>query len=373
MTTAPQLRARFDRGQAHTVGIEDELMLLDPRTLELLPRAGAALELVEGDPRYKLELPAAHMEIITAPRATVREAIDELYRARCELASALAGLALPAAAGVHPFSSGVGELNQLERYRHTLAEYAPVAGRQLVCALQVHVAIGDADTALAVYNAARSYLPALAALSANAPFYEGRDTGLASVRPLICGLLPRQGVPPPIASWEQHAHDLDWGQATGRFQPGAWWWELRLHRRHGTLEFRVPDGQSAVGDAAAIAAVAQALVAWLAGRHARGESLPVQDSWRIAENRWSACRYGIDGELLDLDTGRARSTREALHELLDQLEPVAAGLTASAELAGARRLIERNGASAQREVASESGLLELTRWLSDRFLAPYSG
>lgn len=354
------------------MGIEDELMLLDPETLELLPHGSEALGRVAGDQRFKLELPAAHLEIVTTPQATVAAAVEELHLARRELASALSGLAIPASAGVHPFSCGVGDLNHLERYRHTRMEYGPVATRQLVCALQVHVALGDAETALAVYNAARSYLPALAALAANAPFYEGCDTGLASVRPLLCVLLPRQGIPPPIQSWEQYAADLQWGQVSERFQPGAWWWELRPHHRHGTLEFRVPDGQSAVGNASAIAAVVQALVAWLAGRHAAGERLAIAPSWRIAENRWSAARHGVEGEFVHLEHGDRRPTREVLHELLKDLEPVAGSLGSSAELALARRLVERNGAIAQREVGAQSGPSGIARWLAERFLEDWA-
>src|SRR5205085_6691918 len=96
------------------------------------------------------------------------------------------------------------------RYEPVMRAYGPIASRQLVCALQVHVSIGDADRALAVYNAARSYMPLLAALAANAPFYESRDTGLASVRPKLGELLPRQGVPPAIESWEAYAEPFRW-------------------------------------------------------------------------------------------------------------------------------------------------------------------
>ncbi len=197
---------------------------------------------------------------------------------------------------MHPFSSGVGELNAGERYEHTRAEYGHVATRQLVCALQVHVALGGAERTLAVYNGLRAYLPLLAALAANAPFYEGRDCGLASVRPKLSELLPRQGVPPPIPSWAHYAELLRWGRRSGTFRdPRTWWWELRPHTLYGTLEFRVPDAQSTVADAAAVTAVAYGLVHWLAARHDAGESLPTVETWRIEENRWSACRHGTPG------------------------------------------------------------------------------
>lgn len=344
-------------------------MVLDPDTHELTPRAQEVLSRLDGDPRYKLELPAAQLEIVLEPAATVPEAARALLEARRNLAAHLGGAVRFAAAGVHPTSPGTGELNQLPRYDHVIREYGLVAARQLVCALQVHVSIPGADRALAVYNAARSYLPWLAALAANAPFYEGRDTGLASVRAKIGELLPRQGVPPVFESWEAYAGALAWGATTGAF-PGAssWWYELRLHPRFGTLELRVPDGQTTVGDAAAIAAVAQALLAWLAERHDGGDLGAPIPSWRIEQNRWWACRDGVDGDLADLDTGAMRPTRERLRELLDTLRPVASRLGATDELARACELIECNGAIAQRHAAARAGISSVPGWLASKFL-----
>lgn len=369
--SSSELRRRFDDATAFTVGIEEEVWLLDPHDLGLAHRAEEVLARTDGDPRFKLELPRAQLEIVTAPVASVSEAAAQLLAARRELAERTRDLVRLACAGVHPAAAGTGALNRLDRYRHTISEYAPIAPRQLVAALQVHVAVGGAERSLAVYNRARSYLPLLAALAANAPFYEGRDSGLASVRPKLGELLPRQNVPPPLESWEQFADDLAWGARSGAFEPGAWWWELRPHRRHGTLEFRVPDAQTTVAQAAAVAAVIQALVGWLASRHDEGERSAPAPTWRIAENRWSACRHGTGGAMSDLRTGAVMATRESLHELLDELEPVAARLGAAAELRNARSLVERNGAAAQREVAAAGeGMPGLLAWMNERFLDP---
>lgn len=365
------LRAAFDAPAAYTVGIEDEVMLLARDTLELAPVAPDVLALLSGDPRFKLELPASQIEITTSSRRRVGEVAEELLDARRLLVERSSDAVRVAAAGAHPFSPGIGALNGIARYRDTIREYGGVAARQLVCALQVHVGVGDAGRALAVYNAAREYLPLIAALAANAPFYEGRDTGLASIRPRLGGLLPRQGIPPPLAGWEDYAEILRWGSATATF-PSAqtWWWELRLHPSFGTIEFRVPDGQSTVTDAAAIAAVAQALVAWLGARHDGGERLPVATSWQIDENRWSACRYGVEGKMIELATAVRRPTRDVLGELLDVLAPVAAGLDSTGQLERAREMVRVNGAIAQRRVAVEEGTHGLMRWLTDRFVGP---
>jgi carboxylate-amine ligase len=369
LPTGAELRSRFDAAPAYTVGIEDEVLVLDPHTLELAPRASEVLERVGDDERFKLELPASQLEILTPPCATVPEAVGRLLAARRELAERAADVARFAGAGFHPTSPGIGELNQTPRYLWTKRVYGEIAERQLVCALQVHVAIPGADRALAVYNAARAYLPCLAALAANAPYYEGRDSGLASVRAKVGELLPRQGVPPALGSWDEYSAALAWGARSGMFpDPGGWWYELRPHPRFGTLELRVPDGQATVRDAAAIAAVAQALLAWLGERHDRGELPAPAASWRIEQNRWSACRYGVEGDMADLHSGAARPTRAVLHELLDALWPVAARLGSEACLDRARELVEENGALAQRRMAARAGVPSLPGWLASKFL-----
>jgi carboxylate-amine ligase len=368
--SAEALRAPFELPSAMTVGIEEELMLLDARTLDLAPCAHEVLAATGGDPRFKPELPAAQLEIAVPPAASVPEAAAALRRARHDIAGAAAPDARLAAAGAHPFAGPEGPVHPAPRYERLEAEFGAVIRHQLLFGLHVHVAVRPADRALAVYNAMRSYLPDLAALAANAPFYAGRDTGLASVRPKIADILPRQGVPPEIPSFEALADYLRWGRTAGAIlEPGQWWFELRLHTTYGTVEARVPDVQTTVAETAAIAAVVHALVARLAERHAAGEPLGVAASWRIAENRWAACRRGLDARLADLVTGETTPARERLHALLDELEPVAQRLGCGAELDAARGLVERNGALRQRAVAAERGLPGLVEWLAERFLA----
>jgi carboxylate-amine ligase len=370
--SAAALVATFDAAPQYTVGIEEEVMLLDPETLELAPRALDVLGRLEGDPRFKPELPASQVEILTRPHVAVEEAVGELAVGREELTRVTRGELLPVAAGVSPLGSGVGDLNALRAYEHTRREYGPVASRQLVCALQIHVAVGSAERALATYNAARSYLPLLAALAANAAVYEGRDTGLASVRPKLGELLPRQGVPPALESWEAYADALRWGVESGTFPDcGSWWWELRPHPRLGTLEFRVPDSQTTLSDAAAIAAVIQALVVWLDG--AAGTEVKAAPTWQIEENRWSACRHGVEGWMADLETGRRRSTRECLYGLLERLAPASDRLGSGRALERASQMIEVNGALTQRRIAREDGAEAVARWLAERFQEPRVG
>jgi carboxylate-amine ligase len=360
------LRAAFDAVAPLTLGIEEEAMLLDPASMALLPRAADVVDGLGGDARFTLELPASQLEIVLPPVATVPEAATALAGARRELARAAEGIGLIAAAGAHPLWPPTGALNTGEGRAAFAAEYGVVAELQTVCALQVHVAVGGHARTLAVYNALRSHLPELAALAANAPYYAGRDTGLASVRPKICDLLPRQGVPPAIASWDEYADAHRWGSAAGVLpEPGRWWWELRPHPDHGTLELRVPDAQATVADAAAIAAVVHALVGWLSARHDAGELPAPEPTWRIEENRWSACRHGLEAELADLAAGDRVPVRELLASRFDELAPTAALLGCAAELEDARRLLAANGAERQRAEGSPEAAL---RCLVDAYL-----
>jgi glutamate---cysteine ligase / carboxylate-amine ligase len=372
--SAEDLSAAFEASRDYWVGLEDEVMLVAPDSFELAERAEEVLSRLEGDRRFKLELPASQLEIVTEPVACAADAAEALLAARRALAERAGELVRFASAGVHPSSPGVGELNHSSRYEHVISQYGQIARRQLVCALQVHVSVAGAERSLAVYNAARSYLPLLAALAANAPFYEGRDSGLASVRPKLGELLPRQGIPPELESWEDYAEMFRWGAASGAFPDArTWWWELRLHPGFGTLEFRVPDAQSTVTDAEAVATVTQALVAWLAERHDAGEQLSIDPTWRIEENRWSACRDGVEGQMVELGSGAPRPTRAFLGDLIAALGPFARRFRSQAGLQRARELVECNGAVAQRRVAADGGPPAVARWLAERFLAEPAG
>lgn len=346
-------------------------MLLHPRTLDLSPCAAEALAALGGDRRFKPELPAAQIENVTSPRRTVGAAAADLLEGRRDLAAALAGRARVAAAGVHPFAAAVGELNTGSRYAELEEQYAVIARRQLVFGLHVHVSVAGSDIAIRVHDALRSYLPELAALAANAPFHEGRDSGLASVRPRIAAMLPRQGVPPALGSWAEFERALRWGASAGALPDARrWWWELRVHPTFGTIELRLADTQTTVGETAAYAAVAHALVTWLAERAEAGEALSVAPTWRIEENAFVATRDGLDAHLADLDTGELEPLREKLERLLDELVPVAARLGCAGELEHARALAAGAGAAArQRAEAERGGLDGLVMWLSDRLLA----
>jgi carboxylate-amine ligase len=330
-----QLRARFSGTAPGTVGLEEELVLVDRRSS--LP-VGVAADLVDrvGDPRVKPELMACQAEIATTVHHDAEGAVDELRSCRALVASACGPDVAPIATPVHPLVDGPVALAPTERAARLGARYPEAIGRQLVSSLQIHLAFGDADCTLGVYHRLRDLLPELAALAGAAPFAGGRDTGLCSMRPVLASLLPRQGVPPALTSWEELAASLSWGAAGQLLDVSEWWWELRPHVAYGTLELRVLDVPATVDRARALARLVHALGARLADLHHHGVPHLPAATWRIEENRWSALRRGVRGELLDLGTGDARPAQRCLHELIDSAEPYAAG-----GLDDVRRMVER--------------------------------
>jgi carboxylate-amine ligase len=316
------------------------------------------------DGRFAPELRAAQLEIITPVCATASDVCRELKASRRALIEQLPDELRLLAAGTHPFTTSWGAITDGDRYRQIADEYAWAATRTLVCGLHVHVAVGGADRALAVYNALRSYLPELAALTANSPFFEGRDTGMSSVRPKLNELYPRSGIPPAFETWEELVAFVTWGRSGGLFPDESHlWYEMRPHPVHGTIEIRVADAQTRVEDSSAFVALVQALVAWLAERFDAGEPLPVHETHWIRENAWRAHRYGVRGWLVDLETGRPEPTRDRLARLVETVEPYAAQFGSEEQLRAARTLLIGNGADRQQYVAAHEGFGGVTRWL----------
>ena len=372
--TAAQIRAAFEDVTDLTIGIEEEVLLVDSATGEPAPVADQVIERLGEDEvdgcAAKLELPAAQLELMTAPTTSTTAAIERLARGRERLAAALGDDIGAIGAGASPLGPETAPLHDTGRYTHVRDTYGFAVRRQLVCALQVHVAVRGADRALAVHNGLRSYLPETAALAANAPFHAGEDSGFASVRPPICTMLPRQGVPPVLADWEVLADALvRMAALRTSSSEGQWWWELRPHTGFGTLEMRVPDTQIDMADSRAVIAFVHCLVAWLTRRHDAGEELPSHPSWLIGENRWAACRSGVEAELGDLDGKEVIPARERILGLIEELGPVGSDLGCADDLAAAARLCEQNGAMRQRQIAAETDLAGLVAWLGDNFSA----
>ena len=356
----PSTQARRIRGygqsSAYSLGVEEEFQLLDPETLELVPVVDQLLETVSEQDRgqVKHELMQSVVETSTVVCANMDEAVDDLRRLReVVLSGAEAAGAVVASAGTTPVSCWEHQqITDQPRYRDIVAKLQWVARRELIFGMHVHVGVDSADKCMYVYNAIREELPLLLALSANSPFWQGATTGMQSSRIKVFDAFPRSGMPPSMpGGWDEFEALLQRGAKTGLIPDHTYvWWDVRPHPDFGTIEVRIADAQTRLRDTAGLAALIQALVAWHGDRFDAGVALgaPVPQLL-IEENRWSAARYGLDGEMVDFSTDTLVPTRHLLAQLLDRTEPVARRLGASEWFDQVAGMLDRTGASRQLE------------------------
>jgi carboxylate-amine ligase len=306
-------------GRSLTVGVEEELWILDAATLELAPAVeklvtGAERRQVPGE--LKTELHASVVELTTGVSEDADEAVDRLLglrRAALEIA-ADNGL-LVAASGSYPTSiPAEQEIAPVDRYRKFVKYAGPSARRQGVSGLHVHIGMPDADSCFRVMEVILPWLPLVLALSANSPYFERRDTGMRSIRAEVLGLLPRHGAPPAFrdyAGWEAF---IDRMTATGVANDyTSFWWDVRLHPRFGTLEIRAPDQATSVEQTAALVRLLRALCEWALDAPPRAFNPAERGVYQ--QNRWAASRFGPQGKLIHPDRDVAMNVPDLCREL----------------------------------------------------------
>jgi glutamate---cysteine ligase / carboxylate-amine ligase len=359
-----------------TVGIEEEVMLLEPRDWSLAHRIDSLLP--ELSPRLvgsvSAETHACTLELATGVHATVREAAAELYALRAALADELRPLGLqPAVAGTHPLALGHEvEVSGGARYQLLHEGLRVLARREPTFALHVHVGVPDAALAIRAFDRLRAHLPLILGLSANSPFWAGRDSGMASVRTPLFQAFPRSGVPRRCDTYDTYVERLDMLLRAEAFpEPTFVWSDVRLQPRFGTVEVRVADAQTSVAEVAAIAAVIQALVRIEATEELADEAL-VDAQEVIEENRFLAARDGMDARLVDPVSDSRVPAAAQLATVLDACADHAVALDSRAELEVAAILARRSGAEHQRQLARTHGLEGVVPELGRAFLDPTS-
>jgi carboxylate-amine ligase len=344
----------FAHSDPLTLGMEEELLLVDPDSYELAhvaERVLAAAELPEALAAH--EAFAAEVELRTSVSRDVHEAARALDAGRAAMRGAGATLL---AAGLHPAARwGDVRMTDKARYRELDQTMRSLIKRTPECALHVHVGAPDAEAAIKMLNGLRPHLPLLQGLSANSPYWFGEDSGLASARFSLVRSYPRRGVPRFFNDWAEYAETVRATGEAGEFDDYTFiWWDVRAHPRHGTVEIREMDVQASLEDAAALAALIQALAKQAL------ESGPARDipAEAIGESSFRASRDGLDAAILH--DGRLRPLREAARETVASVAGHARELGADDALAGVERILsDGNGATRQREAAARGGMHEL--------------
>ena len=342
-------------GAPWTLGLEEEVMLLDPRDWSLAARTNEVLAALPPElaARAMPETHDAVLELNGLPHATVAEAVAELASLRAGLVAGLEPLGLRAAGcGTHPFARWIEvEVSSGARYRAIYDSMRELARREPTFALHVHVAVPDAESAVCALRGLRVHVPLLLALAANSPFWQGRDTGLASARVPIFGTFPRVGIPRRFGSYAEYVEAVDVLLRCGAFaEPTYLWWDVRLQPRLGTIEVRIMDAQTRVADNAALAALVQCAVRLEATEGYVDEAIAARPEV-LDENRFLATRDGMRAELLDPEHDTRRPAHEILARLLEACAPHADALGCEAELAGVEALAAEPGDHRQRMLA----------------------
>ena len=347
---------KFGDSPPFTLGVEEEYMLLDPQTFDLVQHVDTVLTAVENGEfteRIGPELMQSVVEISTPVCRTAADVDAELRRLRSYVTEIARGQDLRVgSAGTHPFSLFERQrITARDRYRNLVDQLQYVARRELIFGLHIHVAVDDPEKAIHVTSALLMHLSELLALSANSPFWRGEATGLSSSRQMVFAAFPRSGPPPRFRDYADYAEVVGQLEKTGCIADYTHiWWDIRLHPRFGTIEVRVMDAVTRVEDTTALAAYVQGLVKFYSDRYEAGNELPSYHRILTTENKWLAARYGLEAPVMDLVTGRrnrvpvAQLVRRALREI----EPHARELGSERELEGIRDILDRgNGADRQ--------------------------
>ncbi|CAA9451463.1 MAG: FIG074102: hypothetical protein [uncultured Rubrobacteraceae bacterium] len=345
-------------GSGYSLGVEEELHIVDATTGELVPKiedvmARLPKELCEF---VSYELFQSVLEIKTPPCATAADTERHLRELRGRVGSwaAACGASL-ASAGTHPFSRYRDQkVTEQERYTKVIETLRWVAEREVIFGQHVHVAVPDEEKVIEAHNRLSEHAPLLLALSANSPFWQDFDTGFESCRVKIFETFPRAGLPPAFPNWESFEDYVDLMVRSGAMDDYTYcWWDVRPHPNIGTIELRILDSQTNLKYATALTALTQCVVA-----HALEELEPKGPYNRdlAEENKWRASRHGMDATFYDAATDTTVPARDIARDLIERLTPHAQDLGCEAELEGVLEIIEGGtGSQRQREVYENSG------------------
>jgi carboxylate-amine ligase len=359
----------------YTLGVEEEYMLLDGETLDLVSHIDTVLAAVAGhelEPRINAELMQSVLEITTPVCRTAADVDRELRQLRGYVTGIAHERGLRVgSAGTHPFSLFERQrITAKDRYRQLVDQMQYVARRELIFGMHVHVAVDSPEKAIGVLNGLITQLGPLLALSASSPFWRGEPTGLHSSRQMVFAAFPRSGPPPRFKDYADYAGVIHQLERTGCIADYTQiWWDIRPHPRLGTIEVRICDGVTRVEHAVAIAAYVQAFVKYVSEAIDRGEEIPTYHRILTTENKWLAGRYGLQAPVMDLETGKRNRipVAQIIRRTLNRIEPHARELGSDAELDGIREILSRgNGADRQLRVFNANrDVVEVVREIAD--------
>jgi carboxylate-amine ligase len=343
-----------------TLGIEEEFQLIDPKTRALRSHVHHLMGQQEAgvQEQFKTELHQSVIDVGTSICRDIKDARREVLELRTNLAKAARRKKLTiAAAGTHPFSHWKDQkITPAPRYKEIVEDLQQVARANLIFGLHVHVGIDDRERAIHIMNAARYFLPHIFALSTNSPFWQGRNTGFKSYRSKVFDRFPRTGIPDHFTSLGEYERYIDLLIKTRCIDNAKKiWWDIRMHPFFNTLEYRICDVPLRVDETIALAALIQAVTVKLYKLLSKNLGFRLYRRLLIAENKWRAGRYGIQGKLIDFGKQEEVPCVDLIHELLEFVDDVVDELGSRDEIAYVHQiLLQGTGADRQLEVWNQS-------------------
>jgi carboxylate-amine ligase len=359
----------------YTLGVEEEYMLLDGETFDLVQHIDTVLADVSGhelEPRINAELMQSVLEVATPVCHTPTDVEVQLRALRTYVCEVAGGRGMRVgSAGTHPFSLFERQrITAKDRYRALVDQMQYIARRELIFGLHVHVAVDDPEKAIQVVNGLIVHLAELVALSASSPFWRGEPTGLHSSRHMVFAAFPRSGPPPRFKDYADYAEVVGQLERTGVIADYTHiWWDIRLHPRLGTIEIRICDAVTDLDDVIAITAYCQALVKHYAERFDAGEEIPSYHRILTTENKWLAARYGLEAPVMDLLTMRRNRApvSQQIRRTLKTILPHARELGAEEQLLGIEEILRRGNAADRqlRTFNANRDVVEVVRDIAD--------
>jgi carboxylate-amine ligase len=347
----------FNKSSGPTIGVEIELQILDPETLEMKSRAPEILEKVPPSlkERIKPEFIQSMVEINTGICSTISEVEKDLRDTYSHLNDITEGLGATLYAGsLHPFSKITDQIvSDHPRYKRIMNELQLVGKRFISQGLHVHIGVSDEEEVIKINNNLRIYLPILLALTTSSPFYETGDTGLMSYRSKLFDALPLAGMPDSLYDWKEFNTLVNLLKKSGIIESVKdIWWDVRPHPEFGTVEVRICDIPYSLRDILAITALIQALVVALAEQYEN----PEPHIQILRSNKWQAARYGLEGFYVDPFFGRKYSMKEAATYLYRHVKPAAEALESTEYLDEIPEILNRStGAHIQKKLYYGNG------------------
>lgn len=343
-----------------TLGIEEEYLLVDPESCALVQAPDGLMEACAKDLHGQVspEFLQCQIEIGTKPCANISEAREDLRRLRASVSKHAASFGLtPMAASCHPFADWKAQHHtDKQRYNELERDLGGVVRRMLICGMHVHVGLNDDPLRADLMSQMSYFLPHLLALSTSSPFWNGRDTGLASYRISVFDNLPRTGLPPQFDSWQDFERSVQFLVDLGVIEDSSRiWWDLRPSSRFPTLETRIMDVQPRLEDTLTLAALTQCLMRMLWRLRTGNQRWRIYDRFLIGENRWRAQRYGVSEGLIDFGAAEITPFAQLAHDLIDLLQEDAEALGCVPELHRITEIAAKgNSTDRQRAVSAEA-------------------